>query len=259
MKNLVLKISFLALILLPLVSCERNPIGKLIDSKWTETLNYRDYEHLGYWPDEWVIYDDDVKIARNNFDPSLFTDWIDLGHGSLDLNCQEVKYKGVKSIKMEWDGAESTPFGYWRRLSGLWDWCPPGALQWAYVGFAMLAKGAETIVPGQDPPASYVGYDMTQGSYTVMTCWVRAERIHSNVQIEIKAAIDIDDNPAGVVYLNASNFPDNKTWIPVIISLNAGGNLARVHNVFAISLKLINESHAANGAKIYIDEIRHEK
>lgn len=199
--------------------CTENPVGALI---------YHDPNESIEWTDTFIIYDDIIR-TRGSFDPLMFTNWVEVGAGTLDFDCTDKKHKGTKSIKMTWTGKESAPY------------IPPGPLQTDYVGFGMSSMG--------------LYHDISEAGYTKMELWIMGE-IRDNVQLEIKVAINTAGQAAAVEYLTSADIPNDKKWHKVTIDFTNPDALKAVEVVFAISMKAISSGVETNGANIYIDEIR---
>ena len=226
MKKLIV---FIIPLFLFLTGCEKNPVGALL---------YSDPNNSTEWADTFIIYDDIMK-TRGKFDPWMFTNWVEKGAGTLDFLCTEKVYKGTKSIKMTWDGGESTPN-------------PSGVPQFVWVGFGMPAKGFYESKP---PVPPFSGYDISAGGYTKIELYVSGNLRH-NVQLEIKAAIDINENAAGVEFFT---IPNDGQWHKLEVPFTNPSSLTKVKGMFAVTMTLINKLQKSNGAEIYIDEIRFVK
>lgn len=215
--------------------CEKNPVGALL---------YPDVNDSQDWHNDFILYYNGVKTT-GPFDPFKFTDWTDVGAGDLNFDYMKKSYKGSQSIKMSWTGGASSPK-------------PSGAPQNVYVGFGMPAQGFYEAAPGE--PA-YQGYDISQGSYTKMVLYVTGS-LKQNVQLEIKAAVDIgngmggNEQPAGLLL---TTFPDDGKWHKIEVPFTNTPALTKVKTMMTLTMKLINESQPGNGGEIYIDNIRFVK
>jgi hypothetical protein len=218
-----------------LISCEKNPISKVVDPAGTY--------NTGIWSGNWILYDDELKTDGATM---VYTQGV-----SLDFNSTDNPRSGKKCIRFSWDGS---PVLTYKKLPAH----PQDYVQGDFTGFGLIcAKTLDEYFTGTR--------DLSAGGYTKLTFWARGH-LFDHVYLRVEANSDdanfskIPSGTAGVwegvvgpdwqkytvtLDKNYNSLAAAKDFVKVILAYDDDGDPTTA-----------NTTSSNNGGTVFLDDIQ---